>query len=87
MKLKHIFLILSLLGFSPTVFAEETIGEKTEATVNDAKRGIKKGYHRAKEKVCARGDVACLSEKAKHRGTESKDYIEDKAKELKNNVD
>lgn len=87
MKLNPIFLVIALWGLSPVTFAEETIGEKTEATVNDAKRGIKKGYHRAKEKVCAKGDVACLTEKAKHRGTESKDYIEDKSKELKNNVD
>lgn len=85
--MKHILFALALFGFTPVIFAEENIGETTESKVKDAKRSIKKSYHRATEKICAKGDVACLKDKAKHRGTEAKDYLEDKTDELKDKVD
>ncbi len=85
--MKQIFMILALLGSFTFAQAEETIGEKTEAKVNDAKREIKKSYHRGKEKFCAKGDVACLKERAAHRADEGSDYIRDKSKQLKDKVD
>jgi hypothetical protein len=32
-------------------------------------------------------DAKCLAKKAKHRGTETKDYVNDKAKETKDKAD
>jgi hypothetical protein len=69
------------------VYAGETVGEKAEATANDAARAVKKGAHRAEEAVCMEGDAKCLAEKAKHRAQEAGDYTKDKAKEVKNSVD
>ena len=77
--------VLALAGVR--VFAEETPGEKASATANDAKRAVKKKFHRTEEAVCAKGDGQCLAEKAKHRGREGSDYAKDKAKELKNKAD
>jgi hypothetical protein len=84
--MKNIILALALFGFLPA-YAEETVGETTEAKVRDAGRDIKKSAHRAKEKLCAKGDVACLKDKAKHRGQEAKDYIGDKYDQTKDKVD
>jgi hypothetical protein len=78
---------ISILGLSGYAHSEETIGEKAEATTNDATRSVKKGVHRAQEAVCAESDTKCLAEKAKHRAEEGKDYSRDKIKELKNDVD
>ena len=77
----------TLIGAAAHVYAEETMGEKAEATANDATRAVKKGAHRAQEAVCAESDAECLAEKAKHRAEEAKDYTKDKTKEIKNNID
>lgn len=70
-----------------SVYAAETVGEKAEATANDAARAVKKGAHRVEEAVCMESDTKCLAEKAKHRAQEAGDYTKDKAKEVKNTVD
>jgi hypothetical protein len=85
--MKSLILAVALMGLTGITCAEETLGEKAEAATNDATRSVKKGVHRAQETVCAEGDMKCLSEKAKHRAEEGKDYTQDKAKELKNDVD
>lgn len=85
--MKSLIMAVALMGMTGIAYCEETIGEKAEATTNDATRSVKKGVNRAKEAVCGEGDVKCLSEKAKHRAEEGKDYSTDKVKELKNDVD
>jgi hypothetical protein len=85
--MKAIILTLALVGFTGAAHAEETVGEKTAATANDAGRAVKKGAHRVQEAVCAKSDAKCLAQKAKHRGEEAMEYTGDKAKELKNTVD
>ncbi|MBC7467500.1 MAG: hypothetical protein H7256_16035 [Bdellovibrio sp.] len=86
--MKTLIMVLAIVGgLTATVHAEETMGEKAQATTNDAGRAMKKGAHRAKEAVCMKSDAKCLAEKAKHRGQEAGDAIGDKASEVKNNVD
>lgn len=67
--------------------ADESVGEKAQATGNDAGRALKKGAHRVEESVCMQSDSKCLEEKAKHRAEEGKDYTKDKMSELKNDID
>lgn len=88
-KSKAIFVALTLTGLmgAGAVYAEETVGEKAQATGNDAARAVKKGAHRVEEAVCMENDAKCLAEKAKHRAQEAGDYTKDKAKEVKNTVD
>jgi hypothetical protein len=85
--MKALIMAVALMGMTGFAYCAETMGEKAEAVTNDAARAAKKGLHRAEEAVCAEGDLKCLSEKAKHRAEEGKDYTKDKAKELKNQVD
>lgn len=85
--MKSLIMAVALMGMTGFAYCEETISEKAEAAANDASRSVKKGVHRAQEVVCTEGDVKCLSEKAKHRAEEGKDYSKDKVKELKNDVD
>jgi hypothetical protein len=85
--MKALIMAVALMGMTGAAYCEETVGEKAEAAANDAGRSVKKGAHRVQEAVCAEGDVKCLSEKAKHRAEEGKDYTKDKAKEMKNDID
>ena len=88
-KSKAFFVALTLTGLmgAGAVYAEETVGEKAQATGNDAARAVKKGAHRVEAAVCMENDAKCLAEKAKHREQEAGDYTKDKAKEVKNTVD
>ena len=82
--LKSMIMILALLGGTVgMVHADESAGEKAEATAHKARRETKKMMHRAQEKVCAEGDAKCLSEKVKHRSQEGSDYLQDKSQEAK----
>jgi hypothetical protein len=85
--MKKIIASLALIGLIGAAYADETVGEKAQATGNDAARAVKKGVHRTQEAVCAESDAKCLAEKAKHRAEEAKDYTKDKASEIKNDVD
>lgn len=85
--MKSLIMAVALMGLTGFAYCEETLGEKAEASANDASRSVKKGVNRVQEAVCAEGDMKCLSEKAKHRAEEGTDYTKDKAKELKNSVD
>lgn len=85
--MKALIMAVALMGVAGAAYSEETIPEKAEATANDAARSVKKGVHRVDEAVCTDGDMKCLSEKAKHRAEEGKDYTKDKYKEVKNSVD
>ena len=83
-----ILVLLSVVCLSsPAVFANETTGEKVDATAHDAKRAVKKSGHRAQEAMCAEGDAKCAGKKLKHRAQEGSDYTKDKAKEMKDQVD
>lgn len=85
--INKLFFSLAFLGAMTLANAEESVGEKTGAKVNDAKRSIKKGAHKVGEKLCAKGDVACLKDRAAHRAEEAGDYVKDKVEETKNKVD
>ena len=85
--MKALIIATVLMGMTGVAYSEETLGEKAEAVTNDATRSVKKGVNRTQEAVCTEGDMKCLSEKAKHRAEEGKDYSKDKVEELKNNVD
>lgn len=84
-------IISSLFGVMQFSSAEETLTEKAEASIKTGKRSAKKAVHRSKEAICGKmtGDnkVQCLAKEAKNRMTEAKDSVQDKASELKNNID
>lgn len=88
-EIKKLFVIVLTLGaLANAVFAEETVGEKTEATVNNAKRAVKKTAHKVEEAVvCAKDDLKCAQKKAANRTKEAAQYVKDKAKEIKNKID
>jgi hypothetical protein len=82
------FLITFMVSaMGQVLFAEETTGEKIQASAHDAKRGMKKGAHRLEEAVCVASDVKCTSEKVKNRAVEVKDLTVDEVKKIKNKVD
>lgn len=85
--MKKTIMIVSLLGFCLALNAEETVGEKTQTKMHDAKRALKKGVNRTQEKVCMKDDLECLKQKAANRSEETGDYVKDKTKEMKNKVD
>ena len=68
-------------------FGEQTAGEKAKDGMNDAGRAVTKKVHRAKEKMCAKGDAKCAADKVKNRTNEATDATKDKATELKDKVD
>ena len=89
--MKQIILIISLLAFTGFAHAEETMGEKAEAKTKDVHRSMKKGAHRAEEKMCGKltgeAKTTCMAKKAKHRVEETKDAVKDEASEMKNKMD
>lgn len=87
MKLISTLIISSLFVVISPLFAAESASEKASATAADAGRAMKKTGHRVTEAMCMEGDVKCAARKAKHRGTETKDVIGDKAKEVGNKID
>lgn len=88
MNLLKLVIISSLVAFiSSPVFATETLLEKKEAVVNDAKGGATKAINRIEEATCMEGDAKCLAEKAKNRVEEAAAATKDTASELKSKVD
>ncbi len=85
--MKQAVIFVALLGLAGAAIAEETPAERTEATLKDTKRGLKKGAHRVEEKICMKGDAECLAEKAKHRAEEAASATKDKAEEAADKVD
>ena len=89
--MKYLIVTLALFSFLNFSQAEETMGEKATATTNSAKRGVKKGVNRTAEAFCGKmtGDnkAECLAKRAKNRMDEGKEMIQDKAGEIKNNID
>ena len=83
------FLIALAMGFSlsTSLMAEETTSEAVKEKAHDVKRDLKKKAHRIEEAACAEGDAKCLAKKAKNRGSEAKEYMQDKATEMKDKVD
>jgi hypothetical protein len=83
--------LLGLVGFTSAAHAEETAGEKAVVVGKSAKRAVKKGVDRVEESLCGKltGDskASCMAKEAKHRATETKDHVVDKASEIKNTVD
>ena len=86
-----IVLFSSSVGSFGVCHAEETVGEKAQATTKSVKRSGKKGIHRASEAMCGTltGDnkLQCLAKKSKNRVEEGKDAVIDKGSEMKNAVD
>ncbi len=89
--MKFFIATIALFSFLSLSQAEETMGEKAKATGNSAQRGMKKGMNRTAEAFCGKltGDskAECLAKRAKNRVGEGTDIIQDKAGEIKNNVD
>ena len=85
--MKILMTVLSLILFTNTAFAAETVVEKVSAETNDAKRAVKKKVHKIEEKICDKTDKECLAKKVKNRTKEAKDYAKDKASEAVNVMD
>ena len=85
--MKNLLLVVLALGLTAPAFAEQTVGEKAEVHMKDAKRSMKKGMHRTKEAVCMKGDAKCAADKMANRAEEAKDATVDKVDELKDKVD
>ena len=88
-KLAYVVVVVSsvFMATPQLASATETALEKTQATANDANRGVKKALHRTEEAFCMEGDLKCTSEKVGHRVIEAKNATVDAAKKLKNKVD
>lgn len=87
MKKLVFILICSLASFSGVLNAAETINEKIQDQSNDIQRNATQKVHRIEEAACMKSDLECLKEKAANRAEETKQIVEDKAIELKNDVD
>lgn len=88
MRQMMVLATIAFMGMTATLaHAEETMGEKAQATANDAGRAMKKGAHRTEEALCTEGDAKCAEKKVKHRASETGDYVKDKSAELKHDVD
>lgn len=89
--MKKLSVILLASGFitcaSVSVVAEETAGEKLEVVGNDAKLKNNQISKRAMEKICAKSDLKCISEKSKNRVIQVKDAASDDTKNLKSQGD
>ncbi|UOF02312.1 hypothetical protein [Bdellovibrio reynosensis] len=84
--------MIATLAFAPVSYADDTVGDKTESTMDSAtdkmksagrktKRMAKKGAHRVEEAVCMEGDLECAAKKAGNRVEEGKDTTVDKVKD------
>ena len=87
MMKKLIIATLTVMAFSSTSFAEETMGEKAQVKAKDVKRSIKKGAHKTSETVCIKSDTKCMADKIENRTKEAGEVIQDKAVEVKNKID
>ncbi len=89
--MKLLISTMVFFGFLCIAHAEETLTEKTQVTGKSIKRTAKKGLHRTKEALCGKltGDtkVECLAKQAQNRMEEGQDVVQDKAVEIKNNID
>lgn len=89
--MKALVFVLAISGLAFAAQAEETMTEKAGATVNSAKRSVKKGMNKTGEAMCGKmtGDskMECMAKQAKNRVQEGTDTVKDKATEIKNNVD
>jgi hypothetical protein len=86
MKSFSIVIILFSTLILSNVYAVETPSESKHAVKNDLKRETHKTIHRVKEATCLESDTECLKQKVKHRVEETKETIQDKANEVRNNV-
>jgi len=55
--MKNLLMVIVSLGLTAPLFADQTVGEKAEVHMKDAKRSVKKGMNRTKEAVCTKGDA------------------------------
>lgn len=88
MKINLMLLLMTALALPVSlVRAEQTTSEKVEVKAKDAKRAVKKGYHRTKEKMCMKSDAECARRKAKHRSEEAGDKVKDGLNEFGDKID
>lgn len=85
--MKILLATLSLIVLSTISHGAETVGEKVDATVNNAKRSVKSTVNRVDESICEKTDKNCLAKKAGNRVDETKGYAKDKASEAVNVMD
>ena len=79
--------LLSLLAVAALPAAAQSAREQVKDTANDGTRAVKKSVHRAEETLCTGTKAECAAKKLKHRVTETKDDVRDKAIEIKDKVD
>ncbi len=62
-----------------SALADETVKQKAEETMNDAKRSAKKAARDAKDKTCelVNGKMECAAKKVKHSIQNGADKVED----------
>ncbi len=84
----QILSVVMAIGLIPgSLLAAETVKEKVQDTTNDMQRDVDQKTNRMEEATCLQSDTECLKEKAENRKDETTDSIDDKANELKNDVD
>lgn len=85
--MKRITLLgLMTMALSLPAFAQSA-QESVKDTVNDAKRGVKKGANRVEETFCTGTKAECVGKKMKNRAEEAGDAAKDKAVEVKDKLD
>ena len=87
MKNLIIGVALAVVFIPGFVWSAETVEEKVQDATNDVSREVKKKVHRLEEATCTESDMECLKEKSENRLEEGSEALEDKATELKNDVD
>lgn len=82
-------MMIALLSFALNAQAEQTPAEKVKNTAKQVGAEMSKAANRVEETVCetVNGKVKCLAKKAKHRVQETKTDVQNKAEELKDEVD
>ncbi|MFT3843073.1 MAG: hypothetical protein QM723_39155 [Myxococcaceae bacterium] len=79
--------VMAIVGLTAGPAMAQTAGDKVKETGNDIKREGRKGANRVDESLCTGTKAECAARKAKHRGQETKDAVDDKATEVKDRVE
>jgi len=78
--------VLAIVGLTAGPALAQTAGDKVKESGNDVRREGRKGANRIDESLCTGTKAECAARKAKHRGEEGKDQVNDKATEVKDRV-
>lgn len=64
----------------------DNVSDGAKKAGRSTKRAFKKGVNRTQETFCAKGDMECAAQKAKHRMEETGDSMKDAGKNAKDAV-